>query len=308
MAELEKHLCTLSPGDYVTLVAIPGKIEKTTQLYGFLGLDPEREFLLKNGKPIQGVSPFTAVMIAFLISAIIILIMLAFDVLMFSFPTGGDWKLPVAVAVVGFIAAGLFGVFLNATRQSGQTQAGNKVGEFIGIGFLGAIGAPLLLLLLNARLDTGASQLTPISIDQFWQTTHNLIIRDYEVEYRKLGVVKTEKRHIRVSQIDRLGSSDFGVVEEKPGRFGFPWISGVHPAIWIPAEDAPNVDGPTYRITLNMPAPDDPNTEVAVDYVSKPIIELDYGKYAPLPEVLLDKVIASMQQRSVNVEKIEEPE
>jgi len=99
-SELEKHSCTLEKGEYVTLVSLPGKVDKTLKIFGFLGLDPEREYLLKNSKPLKGVSPFTATMIAFLIAGVVLIIMAFFDVVMFSWPTGGDWKLPVGLAVV----------------------------------------------------------------------------------------------------------------------------------------------------------------------------------------------------------------
>jgi hypothetical protein len=58
----------IEPGDYVTLVAMPGNVSASVRIYGLLGLDPSRDFLKFKGKPLSGISPFKAIAIAGIVS------------------------------------------------------------------------------------------------------------------------------------------------------------------------------------------------------------------------------------------------
>ncbi len=286
--------CTLKQGDYVTLVYHPGKEDKTLTVYGFLGLDPEREFILKNGQPLEGTSPFTALMITFLISFVVLLVMAGFDVLMFSFPTGGDWKLPVGLAVGGFLLGGLLGVGLRKPTP----ESSSPVASFIGIGILGAFAAPLLLFILNTRLDFAPATFKPFQIVEFWETTHNFVIRDYELEYRDLESNATLKKHVRASQLSPLYGAEYGVVAIGSGRFGYTWIKGFHPIVWLYEEEAKAIDGPLFEVILNIPLEDeDGGAEQAMEQtvVMQPVIDLNNGKFAPVPEILIDREVQHIQ-------------
>lgn len=303
LGELEKHTCTLQKGDYISLVGLPGKIDKTLRIFGFLGLDPDREYLLKKGQPLRGVSPFTASMIAFLIAGIVWLIMAFFDVVMFSFPTGGDWKLPVGLVVGGLFLGGLIGLVLNRFQKEEERTAGNALTAFWVCGFFGAIGAPLLLIILNSRLDKSESKLEPIEIINFWQTTHNLMIADYEVEYRPLRGGATEKRHVRYSLLERMGDAEFGVLEHQSGRFGYPWVRGVHPFVWREIGSLPEILGPTYHVAyVEAKLVNEAGDEEPMNITVKPLIELDDGELLPAPKELISKSVARLEQGGFEVE------
>lgn len=291
----EKQMsCTLKQGDYVTLVYHPGKEDKTLAVYGFLGLDPEREFILKNGQPLEGTSPFTALMITFLISFIVLLVMAGFDVLMFSCPTGGDWKLPVGLAVGGFLLSGLLGAGL----WKPTPDSSSPIASFIGIGILGAFAAPLLLFILNTRLDFAPAIFKPFQIVEFWETTHNFVIRDYELEYRDLESNETHKQHVRVSQLTPLYGAEYGVASIGSGRFGYTWIKGFHPIVWLPESESEAIEGPLFEVTLNIPlADEDGAAEQTMEQtaVMKPVIALDNGEFAPVPEILIDREVQHIQ-------------
>ena len=298
MSEVERHQCTLQRGDYVTLVGLPGKIDETLKIFGFLGLDPEREFLLKDDFPMRGTSPFTAMMIAFLIGGIVVLIMAACDVMMFSFPLSGDWKLPVALTVGGLVFGGLLGLGLSVMQRSEEKSATNTLGALWVCAIFGAVGAPLLLIILNSRLDREAPKLEPIEIVNFWQTTHNFIFRDYEVEYRSLQAGGATKRHVRYSQLERIGDAGFGVVEVGPGRFGYPWVRGIHPVIWAPVEEAQDVDGPEYVVTI----PSEEGGAAPIVTTIKPVIEVEDGSLHAVPEILIEHSVNELATAGFGIE------
>lgn len=284
--------CQLQPGDYVTLVYLPERKSAPIALYGFLGLDPEREFVQRNGQPIKGMSPFTAIMVAFLIAFVVVLAMAFFDVMMFSFPIDGGWKLPLGLAVGGFVLGGLLGTVIWKTSKN-PTKSKSSFPSFLGIGLLGAIAAPLVMLILNSRLDAGATELTPVQIVEFWETTHNFVIRDYEIEYRPLVGGDTTKKHMRFSQIQRLAGSRYAAMEVSPGRFGFSWVKGIHPINWIP-QDASSIKEPVYEVKSVMQSPET-GEEIEDTTRVVPVIVLDRG-FAPLPPGLLEAEVAYLRQ------------
>jgi len=165
-SKLNQMSCPLKRGDYVTLVRLPGKGDSSNALYGYLGLDPEREYILKNDQPMRGTSPFTAIMVAFLIAFVVLLFMAAFDVMMFSFPIGGDWKLPTGLAVGGFFIGGILGRLL-WSKSENQQKSKSSTPSFLGIGFLGAITLPIAFFILNSRLDHAPTKLEPIEIVEY---------------------------------------------------------------------------------------------------------------------------------------------
>lgn len=295
VAKREQISCVLKPGDYVTVVHLPWTKDSSFALYGFQGLNPECEYILQNGRPIRGTSPFSAVMIAFLVAFIVLLFMAGFDVLMFSFPISGDWKLPVAIAVGGFLLGGLLGVVTWKRSRSTEKSKG-PLASFLGSGFVGAFAGPIGFFILNTRLDSLPTELKPVSIINFWETTHNFVIRDYEVEYKELVNGENRKQHLRFSQVARLYGSEYGVAEVSPGRFGYPWIKGIHPVNWLVVGDAVDVEGRVYNITLAAEPQVNGEQE---EYVTrmKPVIALDDQQFAPIPEELLQLEIDFLKKQ-----------
>jgi len=92
--------------------------------------------------------------------------MAAFDVMMFSFPIGGDWKLPTGLAVGGFFIGGILGRLL-WSKSENQQKSKSSTPSFLGIGFLGAITLPIAFFILNSRLDHAPTKLEPIEIVEY---------------------------------------------------------------------------------------------------------------------------------------------
>lgn len=293
-SKLEKMSCQLERGDYVTLVRLPGKDDSANALYGFLGLDPEREFILKNGQPMRGTSPFNAIMVTFLIGFAVLLVMAAFDLMMFSFPVGGGWKLPLGLVVAGLVVGGVIGI-LFWSRSKSQEKSKTPIPSFLGVGFLGALSAPIGFFVLNANLDNAPSILKPVEIVEFWNTTHNFIIRDYELEYRSFPVGQPTKRHMRFSQMTNLYGSKYAVEEIKPGRFGYPWSSGIHPIYWMRPEET-EIEQPVveFEIDTELPEKGSPETEV-VQMIS--VISLGEHRHATLPKKLLSPELENLKSQ-----------
>lgn len=305
MAKVHQMSCDLQRGDYVSLVSIPGKGETHHAVYGFLGLDPEREFILKNGRPMQGTSPFTAIMISFLIGFIVLMLMATFDVVMFSFPISGDWKLPVGLAIAGFVIGGMMGV-LGSRQSKGKSQQESKFATFFGIGFLGALAAPLGLLILNSRLDQRPTQLEPVEVVEFWHTTTNFVIRNYELEYRELHSRETQKRHLRFSQTTRLYGSRYAAAEISPGRFGYPWVKGIHPIFWM-NEAETSISSPVVEFTFNRPEGKDAASQ-PVTARMVPAISISEDEFVPLPEELFELELNYIRSQPdvISAEKVAE--
>lgn len=132
-SDVEKFSQDFERGEYVTLVAKPDSIESTLKLYGYLGLDPEREYVLKNGRPVKGISPTTALLISFAVLGALGVLMMGIHVVITSIPDGGaPWKFLAAAG--GGLISGLVLWFVGRIRSKsaeGEEPAteGSKVVE-----------------------------------------------------------------------------------------------------------------------------------------------------------------------------------
>ena len=241
-------------------------------------------------------TPTTATLIALSICSATLMLMLTFDVLMFSFPVDGDWKLAAIVTALGMLGGGAAGYFVRHATGVVQRGASRRT-KVIVFGCIGAIAALLSLFVLNSRLDDLPPQLAPVEILQYWQTTHNLVVRDYDVEYRPIAGGEATKRHIRFSQMVRLGDAKFGALEIGPGRFGYAWVRGVDPIVWVPAETVQGVDGDVYTVTMH-----DNGRPGKLVIDAKPVIELNDDTFAPAPNVLVERAVEQLRRE---VEKVE---
>lgn len=274
-SDVEKFSQDFDRGEYVTLVAQPESVEATIKLYGYLGLDPDREYVLKNGRPIKGVSPTTALLISFAILGALGVLLMGIHVVLTSIPDGGaPWKF-VAAAGAGLVG-GL--VLWFAGRQNtrsaeqevpdaGQTAAdpaatdeaapdGTKKAGPIVCGFIGALLGLFGLCMLNSTLDGSKPVYEDIEVIKFRAVTYNGIIRTYEIEYRSPRGGK-HKYHATVEDINRLqGGASFGldsgvaVMGRGAGRFGLPWTQGIYPIVWIDQSDVEQPSSVAVKIQV----------------------------------------------------------
>ena len=229
----------IEPGDYVTLVAMPGNVSASVRIYGLLGLDPSRDFLKFKGKPLSGISPFKAIAIAGIVFGILWMFVGLFYVLTFCFPEEWNWPLGLTAMALGATAGAILGLIIqrNSLADENASNVGSSIFLACCFGLTGLFAGLMGLGLINALGDKSLSRYESIEIVNHWQTTHNFIIRDYELEYSEIGNPKSTKAHVSVDTLMRIGSTKFGVKELRDGGLGLEWIAGYHPLEWLPVED-----------------------------------------------------------------------
>lgn len=257
-AALKDRLTTsFHVGDYATAVYLPQDPERTLRLYGFLDLRPELGVVLREGATETG-----ALTIALTVAAAFGI----FGVLFWNLyalqrygPVTWTWGLAIpfaigAVMLGGGLLAWLAWQTVRIERQRAERNAeaaGGPIeppavakpswfgaqGLFLAI--IMAAGALLLggstalcwALTANAWFDDSLPQFRPVRIEQFVETTHSLIIRDYTIEYR--FVDDDAEKHTFLTtpeEIDQFGAP-IGVAEVRAGRFGWPWVRSLVPLV-----------------------------------------------------------------------------
>lgn len=284
-------------GDYVTLVRLPGNGAEGVRLYGFLGLDPDRDFITRDGRPLSGVSPFTAVLISVLVLAALWFLILGIYVLECCMPQEWNWltALPFLGGGVVLGAAGLAWLVWFEQRKQQTLKTSGLVFAGIGGAFLGALAGAVTLGAVNSAFDHTSATFSPIRITQHWQTTHNFIIRTYEVEYQPLAGGKSEKHGASVDDLAKLGDAPLGALEIRQGALGLEWIGGVHPIAWQPIEGEPSPEDLRNGIELQFPVPGQETKSARM--VPRLLLELDgqVERTAPCPPELADAAIAEMK-------------
>lgn len=286
-AKLPKISQTVTAGDYVTLVALPESIDTSIRLYGYLGLDPDREFVLKNNKPLTAVSAFSVLLIASAVLAGLGLVFAGMHVVINSFPDdGAPWKFFAGVGS-GIVAALVTRWIVRRYRRRKAQSVSPVISQQslgpIGTGILGAFAGGIVLCLLNSLPDRVPGTIEPVRIVNFWSTTHNFIIRTYEIEYQKLSDQNPVKKFATIQDIERLRATgvDAGhglaVIDHAHGYFGLRWTRGIYPIIWESTAMTP-LRSPVTA-TIEMP------NGLAVQRIQlTPLIQLRDAEYAALDE------------------------
>lgn len=277
-AQAERFEPGVEAGDYVTLVGFPGRIEKTVQVYGMLGLDPDREFILKDGEPRRGMSTKIVVLLVCGWLGFLLLVTAGLNSIWFYFPIDGDWTIAVVPAILGAIAGGVAAGVL-VRRDSVRPGWFDRWATYAGGAGVGVLGAMIALSMLNAVFDDSPAEYRPIEVVEYWQITHYpVFIRNYEIEFRELGDKEPQKQPARISEMERFHESNLGVMEIGRGAFELEWVRHLHPLSWVPAEAAPKGVAPFLV-----------NAEEGGVAAIAPVIELDDGTLIPPPEPLVDR-------------------
>lgn len=108
--------------------------------------------------------------------------------------------------------------------------------------------------MLNSTLDRSDSVYKDIEVINFWEVTHNGIIRTYEIEYRSPRG-GTHKYHATVEDIQRLqGGANFGldsgvaVIGRGAEWVGLPWTRGIYTIVWVEQSEVANPSSVTTEI------------------------------------------------------------
>lgn len=256
-SDTPRYSQTIEAGDYVTLVTLPDSFDASLRLYGYLGLDPDREYILKDGRPLQGTSASAAVLIAVGILAGVGVLLAGMHVVLTSIPSdGAPWKF-IAAGIAGLVVALMLWAIVRFRRRQAEGEpTGASLGPIIS-GILGTMAGLIGICLINSQFDKSPGLYDTVEVVNFWETTHNFVFRTYEIEFRAPGMADTDKYHATIDDIDRLSSSDIGFVSElavmdyAEGALGLEWTRGIYPIVWVEAGSV-SVDGPVEAI-LQVP-------------------------------------------------------
>lgn len=249
---------TVKNGDYVIAVYLPGKLEKSLQIYGYLGLNPDLDFIRKDGRKIE--EYISSWKLAGYIGVVLIILALLVGFLYtleFLFPVEPDWWFFIACTagalVIGTTTAIIAGCI--AKSQKKHTLKIALSGLLVGT-ILGLLGTMVLLPVINSLFDRSNGQLREIEVTGFWQETYNYIIRNYKIEYRQLGQTKPEKYPATVQHMVHFQQTYFGVSEVKNGALNWPWISHIWPVVPV----RPNENGQLEAVSNEQLKQADPST------------------------------------------------
>lgn len=286
---------TIQPGDYVTLVSLPDNFETSLRLYGYLGLDPDREFILKDGHPVKAMSASAAVLIAVAILGGIGVFLAGMHVVLTSIPSGGEpWKF-IGGGIAGLVAALMaWAVVRYRQRKAGVEPTGETLGPIIS-GILGAIAGLIAVCLINSQFDDSEGVYDSVEVVNFWEKTHNFVFRTYEIEYREPGAGGTNQYQATIDDINRLSGSEMGFVSDlavmdyAEGTLGLEWIRGIYPIVWVDAdsvEERSDVD-----VTLEVPVEDE-----VVESKLTPVILIDETTIVTPDEDLAQRALIRLKQ------------
>jgi len=284
-------------GDYVTLVRLPGQGLDGVKLYGFLGLDPDRDFITRDGRPLAGVSPFTAVLMSMAVLLALWFLILGIYVIQCCMPLEWSWSVGLpflaAGAVLGAIGLAWL-VWFDQRKQNTLKRSGFVLAGVAGAG-LGALAGAVTMGAVNAAFDHSESTYSPIRITQHWQRTHNFIFRTYEVEYTPLAGGQTEKLGTSVDDLAKLGDAQFGALEIHGGALGLDWIGAVHPMEWKRLDDNASLDD--VRDGVEVQFPGGANAPQVARMIPKLVLARDDQNetLAACPPELVDAAIDSMR-------------
>jgi hypothetical protein len=248
----------LRTGDYVTAVALPGRIEQTLTLYGFLQLNSDVDFVQRRGRDALRASPaIHALLLVSLVYAFIGLLLAVIclpSFLHIGLPESVPPPWIAAAGLVALVGAGLTWRWTQATDERRRAELeqqneaargeGRPVEEFAPVvsggpyrvllviagGFVPVLLGSLAVATVNAVFDPTPPAFELVRIKEVRHQTRLGLFRSYEVRCVS-GAGKTKTIGVPFTQIARfqaLNTSE-GALERKPGFLRMPWVKDVHP-------------------------------------------------------------------------------
>lgn len=305
----KRFAAPLEPGEYVTAVYFPGAFETTARIYRLLGASPDVPFIQKDGRTWQpGVTLHTAGLCFVGICSILALLLGGFYAVTFRFPIdeafGRAAKMGAAPAVVLLV---VFAWLLRRVLLREKASAGEPAKPVtlwfvsIGGGAFGALfGTLILIAFANSGLDKSPPQYRDIEVINLWQTTHDGIFRDYEIEYRELPGGTQRRYPARAPELAEFDLLRLGVIEVHAGRLGLPWISRACPAMLVFTEGPPRADGTLAVVSEDQVQEPAPGKTLKAEVA----IALGEDKFVPVSPLLKDiirqRIKQSREERSAS--------
>ncbi len=254
---------TYRVGDYATAVYLPGKLEKSLRLYGFLDLKPGLGLVRRDGHKPGGAIALVATLLGvagfFGILFWNVYAFARYGPLQFDMSRLG-WPFGVGAVVLG--GPLLWSMVMGSRRARSGREARNAeaiargepveltsrakpgwLGDYGPLMSLVAVAGAILIggltvicwyLTANALLDRSAPKYRPIQVDGLVMVTHKFLFREYKIKYHFLdGDAKSRDAFSTPFEMIRLGG-ERAVAEVHPGRFGLPWVKAILPAGDVP--------------------------------------------------------------------------
>ncbi|MEM8963343.1 MAG: hypothetical protein AAGD38_17790 [Acidobacteriota bacterium] len=248
-------------GDYVTMVHLPGKVDKTLRLYGFLDLMPGVG-LVRRGKPVTFVDVvltalgITAVIGFFVWPLVAVYRFLPIVVSMEALTVPPVWTAVIAGAILiggGFLSylvwhyrreqrrleSNLEAFATGRAVESSaaffaQTGVWNRAFQallVVGIPFIGGLIGFTAVITANAMLDESMPEHTPVEVLGVFEETSKFVFREYYVEYRFADdpAAKVHSFHTHPADVVRFMSESPASAVVRAGFFDLPWIERLEP-------------------------------------------------------------------------------
>lgn len=243
----EAYSVPLQPGEYITLVQPKGFLVEAMQPYGFLGLDPDREHILKNGRPWRG-TPLRTLASVGGVATFVIAGLCAFGHLIgySDFVDGNDPAImwPTGILVGVGVLVGLAGRVVYVRGLEGpawrHTLSGGTLTTALAAAGAGVMTSFLTVIPFNHFFDASDSRYEPFRVVNLWEETTNFLIRDYEIEYRLVGG-DVCKSPVSFPVIQSFPSEGFGLREIGDGALGAAYVRRLIPFLIV--ELVPDADG-----------------------------------------------------------------
>ncbi len=264
-----RYHTTLKVGDYATALYLPENTSEPFKIYGFLGFNPEVNYLELEEKNSAFTDVVTAITVVLIVGGLMMALysMERYETLAFPFNA-----LTVSVVALGAFAglACLIGGYLYQRKQRREQRARNEAalvsggvlelerppekgfGKFqqmllmlaliAGASLMGGLLTGTSLLFLNGFLDTSEPRQVPVTLGDRFTETQSFVFRQYKVEYILAGETKTRDHSTSPLGLFMLMGGDEGVALVKEGAMGWPWVSTILPAgglVSFPEETAP---------------------------------------------------------------------
>lgn len=244
-------------GDKVPIVWLPGKFEKTAQIYDFLDLTLENSLERFDSPTKSWLSMIGVVLLVPLIFVVLFWNIYAFGRFLpidFEFEDGVKTFVVGGVLGLGLSLVGWLTLRRQKLRIAERNEKSSMVGRAVEVEFVPSFFAKYGMSLIiiagaillggltfqcwcftaNALLDKSPAQASIVEVIAKVQETHSFLFRDYKLKYRWPGQADD---YTLLTTPDHLGQfflAPMGMAQVRDGWLGWKWVETIDPLIALP--------------------------------------------------------------------------